>query len=96
MILLGDSVARRRGLGMLCVLVLLDVVDLKLLGKLRIAAVCADGDYRSGAEVVFDADGAVGEVKVFLHDGQPWSRMDTVASGNRACMKFSETSRITV
>ena len=55
---------------MLCVLVLLDVVDLKLLGKLRIAAVGADGDHRPGAEVVFDVDGAVGEVKVFLHYGE--------------------------
>ena len=70
MILLGDSIARRRGFGGLCVLILLDVVDLQLLRKLRVTAVSADGDYRSCAEVVLDADGAVGEVEVFLHDGK--------------------------
>ena len=46
---------------------------------LRIAAVGADGDHRPGAEVVFDADGAVGEVKVFLHDGEARSYAADVA-----------------
>ena len=55
------------------------MVDLKLLGKLRIAAVGADGDHRSGAEVVFDADGSVGEIEVLLHDGKARSYAADVA-----------------
>ena len=78
-ILLGDSIARRRGFGMLCVLVFLDVVDLQFLGELRIAAVGADGNHRSGAEVVLDADGSVGEIEVFLHDGEARSYAADVA-----------------
>ena len=55
------------------------MVDPQLFGKLGIAAVGADGDHRSGAEVVLDADGAVGEVEVFLHDGKTRSYAADVA-----------------
>ena len=64
---------------MLCILVFLDVVDLQFLGELRIAAVGADGYHRSGAEVVLDADGSVGEIEVFLHDGEARSYAADVA-----------------